>query len=621
MIPRTQRQVQLAARPVGFPKESDFRIVEGPVPSAGPGEILVRTVYLSLDPYMRGRMSDARSYVPPVTLGDVMEGGTVGEVVRSNHPGFAAGDVVEGRLGWQEYAVSAGKGVRKIDPTLAPISTALGVLGMPGLTAYFGLLEVGQPKPGETVVVSAASGAVGGLVGQIAKLRGCRAVGLAGSDAKVNYITRELGYDAGINYRTAADLDAALQAACPNGVDVYFDNVGGRITEAVSRHVNTFARFAICGAHLPVQPDGAGTRCAQRAVRSHEPRADPGLHRVRFRRPLQGRPGPTGGMGARGEAQVSRGRRGRAGVGPRSAYRPPAGEELREDARPRRTGARECPRPASLRRRPGAPVITRPFGPTGVPVAVVGQGTWRMGEDAARRREEVAALRVGIELGMTHIDTAEMYGDGGSERLVAEAIAGQRDRVFLASKVLPENASRAGTIRACEHRCRRLRTDHLDLYLLHWWSERHRIEETMEAMSELVGRGLTRLVGVSNLDVGRCAAPRPPWETCRWPRIRCSITSAIGRSRKTSCRTASGSGWPSSGYTPLARGGFMKEPMTAIARRYERTPRQVALNFLTRRPLLFAIPKASHPEHVRENAGALDFTLTPAEVRAIDGAT
>jgi hypothetical protein len=182
-----------------------------------------------------------------VTLGDVMEGGTVGEVVRSNHPGYAVGDIVEGRLGWQEYAVSAGKGVRKLDPTVAPISTALGVLGMPGLTAYFGLLEVGQPKPGETVVVSAASGAVGGLVGQIAKLKGCRAVGLAGSDAKVDYITRELGFDAGINYRMAPDLDAALHAACPGGIDVYFDNVGGRITEAVSRHVNAFARFAICG--------------------------------------------------------------------------------------------------------------------------------------------------------------------------------------------------------------------------------------------------------------------------------------------------------------------------------------------------------------------------------------
>ena len=207
----------------------------------------MRAIYLSVDPYMRGRMSDARSYVPPVALGDVMEGGVVGEVVRSNHPGFAVSDVVEGRLGWQEYAVSAGKGVRRIDPAVAPISTALGVLGMPGLTAYFGLLEVGQPRPGETVVVSAASGAVGGLVGQIAKLKGCRAVGLAGSDEKVGYLRRELGYDAGINYRAAADLDAALAAACPKGIDVYFDNVGGRITEAVSRHVNPFARFAVCG--------------------------------------------------------------------------------------------------------------------------------------------------------------------------------------------------------------------------------------------------------------------------------------------------------------------------------------------------------------------------------------
>ena len=247
MIPSTHRQIRLAARPAGYPEESDFRVVESPVPEPGAGEFLVRVVYLSLDPYMRGRMSDARSYVPPVALGDVMEGGTVGEVVRSNHPGFAVGDVVEGRLGWQEYAVSAGKGVRKIDPAAAPISTALGVLGMPGLTAYFGLLEVGQPKSGETVVVSAASGAVGGLVGQIAKLKGCRAVGLAGSDAKVDYITRELGYDAGINYRTATDLDQALRAACPSGVDVYFDNVGGRITEAVSRHVNLFARVAVCG--------------------------------------------------------------------------------------------------------------------------------------------------------------------------------------------------------------------------------------------------------------------------------------------------------------------------------------------------------------------------------------
>jgi NADPH-dependent curcumin reductase CurA len=245
--PAPYRQVRLVRRPTGYPAASDFQIVDAPVPEPGPGEFLVRVVYLSIDPYMRGRMSDARSYVPPVALGDVMEGGTVGEVVRSNHPRFAAGDVVEGRLGWQEYAVTDGKGVRKIDPSVAPISTAVGVLGMPGLTAYFGLLEVGQPKAGETVVVSAASGAVGGLVGQIAKLKGCRAVGLAGSDAKVDYLTRELGCDAGINYRTTPDLDAALRAACSGGIDVYFDNVGGRITEAVTRHVNPFARIAVCG--------------------------------------------------------------------------------------------------------------------------------------------------------------------------------------------------------------------------------------------------------------------------------------------------------------------------------------------------------------------------------------
>lgn len=241
------RQVLLAARPVGFPREEDFRLVEGPVPEPGFGELLVRAIYLSLDPYMRGRMSAQRSYIRPVEIGEVMEGGVVGEIVRSRHPGFAAGEIVEGRFGWQEYAVSNGKGVRKVDPTIAPISTALGVLGMPGLTAYFGLLEVGQPKPGETVVVSAASGAVGGLVGQIARIKGCRAVGLAGSDAKVDYIVRELSYDAGINYKTTPDLDAALVSACPAGIDVYFENVGGRITEAVSRHVNLFARFAVCG--------------------------------------------------------------------------------------------------------------------------------------------------------------------------------------------------------------------------------------------------------------------------------------------------------------------------------------------------------------------------------------
>jgi NADPH-dependent curcumin reductase CurA len=242
----TNRQIVLAARPVGLPKPEDFRLVETPVPEPGPGEMLVRARWLSLDPYMRGRMSDAPSYARPVAIGEVMVGAVVGEVVRSSHPDFAAGDVVEERLGWQEYAISRGREARKVDPTLAPISTALGILGMPGLTAYFGLLEVGRPRPGETVVVSAAAGAVGAVVGQIAKIGGCRAVGLAGSKAKVDYLVGELGFDAGIDYKTA-DLHAALAAACPRGVDVYFDNVGGRITETLSRHVNPFARVAVCG--------------------------------------------------------------------------------------------------------------------------------------------------------------------------------------------------------------------------------------------------------------------------------------------------------------------------------------------------------------------------------------
>ena len=247
MTESRNRQIVLAARPVGLPKPSDFRLVETPIPEPGPGEMLIRARYLSLDPYMRGRMSDAPSYARPVAVGEVMVGAVVGAVVRSRHPDFAEGDVVEERLGWQEYGLSRGREARKVDPSLAPISTALGVLGMPGLTAYFGLLEVGRPKPGETVVVSAAAGAVGAVAGQIARLGGCRAVGVAGSRAKIDYIVRELGFDAGIDYREASDLDRALADACPRGVDVYFDNVGGRITEAVSRHVNLFARVAVCG--------------------------------------------------------------------------------------------------------------------------------------------------------------------------------------------------------------------------------------------------------------------------------------------------------------------------------------------------------------------------------------
>jgi hypothetical protein len=247
MIPKTHRRVVLARRPPGEPTESDFRLEEVPVPQPGPREVLVRVIYLSLDPYMRGRMRDAASYAAPVGIGEVMTGGTVGEVVASNHTGFAVGDIVEDRLGWQEYAIGGGPGLRKIDPAIAPISTANGVLGMPGLTAYFGLLEVGRPKPGETVVVSAASGAVGQVVGQIARIMGCRAVGIAGGPAKCAFVTDTLGLDACVDYKASNDLDAALRAACPDGIDVYFDNVGGAISDAVLRNLNFFARVSLCG--------------------------------------------------------------------------------------------------------------------------------------------------------------------------------------------------------------------------------------------------------------------------------------------------------------------------------------------------------------------------------------
>ncbi len=247
MATDTNRQWLLKSRPAGEPSADNFELCETPIPNPADGEALVRSHYLSLDPYMRGRMRDVKSYVPPVALGDVMTGGVVGEVLESRDPTLAAGDIVEGLLGWQEYGVLPAKQLRKIDPSLAPISTALGILGMPGITAYFCLLEIGQPKEGETVVVSAASGAVGGIVGQIAKINGCRTVGTVGGDAKAAYIVDELGYDAAINYRTADDLDAAISAACPDGVDVYFDNVGGVVSDAVLRRINMPARIPICG--------------------------------------------------------------------------------------------------------------------------------------------------------------------------------------------------------------------------------------------------------------------------------------------------------------------------------------------------------------------------------------
>ena len=241
------KQIRMVARPVGFPKESDFQLVETPVPKPGAGEVLARVIYLSVDPYMRGRMSEVKSYAPSMQVGDMMVGGAVGQVVESQSEYYQAGDYVAGMFGWQQYAVVDGHGLRKLDPKVAPLTAALNVLGHVGLTAYFGLLDICDPKPGETAVVSGAAGAVGSLVGQIAKIKGCRAVGTAGSDAKVDWIVNELGFDAGFNYKTVADYYEKLAELCPNGIDVYFDNVGGAVTDAVMRLINVHARISVCG--------------------------------------------------------------------------------------------------------------------------------------------------------------------------------------------------------------------------------------------------------------------------------------------------------------------------------------------------------------------------------------
>jgi NADPH-dependent curcumin reductase CurA len=246
-MPTMNKRMILSARPVGLPNESDFKLVESPIPTPGPGEFLVRVLYLSVDPYMRPLIGGGRSYRAAVEIGEVIAGGGVGEVAQSNHPGFAAGEIVEGQFDWQQYSVSNGSGVRKVDPNRAPISTALGILGMPGLTAYFGLLDIGKPQVGETVLVSGAAGAVGSLVGQIAKIQGCHVVGIAGTDEKVRYLTEELGFDRAFNYKTARNYYRKLKELCPDGIDVYFDNVGGAITDAAIRLINVRARIVVCG--------------------------------------------------------------------------------------------------------------------------------------------------------------------------------------------------------------------------------------------------------------------------------------------------------------------------------------------------------------------------------------
>lgn len=260
----TQRSILLASRPEGAPTADNFRLVEKPLPEPADGELALRTLYLSLDPYMRGRMSDAKSYAEPVAVGDAMVGGTVSRVLTSRHPKFKEGDLVLGQTGWRDHAISDGSGLSKLDASMPHPSLALGVLGMPGFTAYMGLLDIGQPQSGETVVVAAASGPVGSAVGQIARIKGCRAVGVAGGPDKCRYVVDELGFDACIDHHQH-DFAEQLAAACPDGIDVYFENVGGKVFDAVLPLLNTSARVSVCGlvagynaTKLPPGPDRLG---------------------------------------------------------------------------------------------------------------------------------------------------------------------------------------------------------------------------------------------------------------------------------------------------------------------------------------------------------------------------
>jgi len=240
------KEIRFSSRPTGLPTSQNFQFVDSEVPQPNDGEVLVRTLYISVDPYLRGRMREGRSYVAPFEIGDVITSGVVGQVAESRAQGFATGDIVTGMLGWRLYNIAKPAEIRKVDPKIAPVTTALGVLGVTGLSAYFGLLDVGLPKEGETVVVSGAAGAVGMTVCQLAKIKGCRVVGIAGSDDKNKYLREELGVDAVINYKTEKVAEA-LKAACPDRIDVYFDNVGGEISDAVFPLLNQGARIVICG--------------------------------------------------------------------------------------------------------------------------------------------------------------------------------------------------------------------------------------------------------------------------------------------------------------------------------------------------------------------------------------
>ncbi|MEK3711104.1 NADP-dependent oxidoreductase [Bacillus sp. FSL K6-1005] len=266
-----QQQIQLARRPQGVPVHEDFRFETISVPEPRQGEVLVKTLYVSVDPYMRGRMQDTKSYVEPFALDEALSGGVIAEVV-SDGDKLKQGEIVIGNLNWQEYSAVSESAVRKIDTSLAPASAYLGILGMTGLTAYFGLLDIGRPKEGETVVVSGAAGAVGSAVGQIAKIKGAHVVGIAGSDDKIDYLKNELQFDEAINYKTTDDIQKALADACPNGVDVYFDNVGGPISDAVMNLLNEFARIPVCGAissyNAENEADDMGPRVQSKLIKT-----------------------------------------------------------------------------------------------------------------------------------------------------------------------------------------------------------------------------------------------------------------------------------------------------------------------------------------------------------------
>lgn len=246
-MPPLNRQVRLKARPSGEPGPETWTLTEEPVPCPGEGQLLLKILYVSIDPAMRGWLNEARSYIAPVQIGEVMRAGTVAQVITSHHPEFQPGDFVVGMQGVQTYALSDGSGLHRVDPRLAPLPRYLGVLGMPGMTAYFGLLDTGKPQPGETVVISGAAGAVGSVAGQIARIQGCRVVGIAGGRDKCDYLVNELGFDGAIDYRTES-VTAGLKRTCPQGVDVFFDNVGGDILDAVLTRINRHARIVICGA-------------------------------------------------------------------------------------------------------------------------------------------------------------------------------------------------------------------------------------------------------------------------------------------------------------------------------------------------------------------------------------